>query len=110
MFLLFQTQALALTRPKSELVLSLQNDSSSTSVSGGVGGGKESYERQVIAQTLHDLSGLVASPQPVNFQTKMFVIVFVLARLFDFEYFCFPFSNHSRRRRQQRQPQLQRRP
>lgn len=40
----FQTQALALTRPKSELVLSLQNDSSSTSVSGS---GKESYERQV---------------------------------------------------------------
>lgn len=46
MFFSFQTQALALTRPKSELVLSLQNDS--------VSGGKDSYERQVIvANTLY---------------------------------------------------------
>lgn len=41
-----QTQALALTRPKSELVLSLQNDSSSTSASGN-SGNKDTYERQI---------------------------------------------------------------
>lgn len=57
LLLLFsQTQALALTRPKSELVLSLQNDSSSTSASGN-SGNKDTYERQIQVR-IHTFYGV----------------------------------------------------